>query len=71
MYNPDQITRIAWNDAEKMAHIYTTSPPTIRKLDRMCMEHPDVYQYHGYVAEHGRHYTVYKGFVRFGRPHYE
>lgn len=36
-------TTIVWDDEGKIAEIYTASPITMRKLDKLCVECPDTY----------------------------
>ena len=40
----EQETIITWNDEEKKACIYASSPITMRKLDKLCSRHPDAYK---------------------------
>ena len=40
----EQETSIVWDEDDKIARIYTASPVSIRKLDKLCTEHPDAYQ---------------------------
>lgn len=40
----EQETSIVWDEEEKVARIYTASPVSMRKLDRLCEEHPAEYQ---------------------------
>lgn len=37
-------TSILWDEEDRTAHIYTASPSTMRKLDKMCAAHPDLYK---------------------------
>ena len=37
-------TIIRWDDEEKIAHIYTASPITQRKLDALCITRPDLWK---------------------------
>ena len=39
----EQETSIVWDDEEKVARIYTASPVSMRKLDRLCEEYPGEY----------------------------
>lgn len=39
----EQETSIVWDEEEKVARIYTASPVSMRKLDRLCEEHPAEY----------------------------
>ena len=40
----EQETTIVWNDEEKVAHIYTASPVSMRKLNRLCADYPEEYR---------------------------
>lgn len=40
----EQETSIVWDEEEKVAHIYTASPVSMRRLDRLCEEYPDEYK---------------------------
>lgn len=40
----EQETSIIWDEEEKVAHIYTASPVSMRKLDRLCEGYPGEYQ---------------------------
>jgi len=40
----EQETSIVWDEEEKVARIYTASPVSMRKLDRLCEEYPAEYQ---------------------------
>jgi len=37
-------TIIRWDDEEKIAHVYTASPVTRRKLDALCARRPDIWK---------------------------
>lgn len=39
----EQETSIVWDEEEKVARIYTASPVSIRKLDRLCEAFPGEY----------------------------
>lgn len=39
----EQETSIVWDDDEKVARIYTASPVSMRKLDRLCADYPGEY----------------------------
>lgn len=39
----EQETSIVWDEEEKVAHIYTASPVSMRRLDRLCEEFPGEY----------------------------
>lgn len=40
----EQETSIVWDEEEKVAHIYTASPVSMRRLDRLCEEFPGEYK---------------------------
>lgn len=40
----EQETTILWNEEDKTANVYTASPVTMRKLDKMCERFPDDYK---------------------------
>ena len=40
----EQETHINWNEETDSAHIYTTSPRMIKKLDALAKAYPDVYE---------------------------
>ena len=40
----EQETSIVWDEEEQIAHIYAASPVTMRKLDKLVAEFPDVYK---------------------------
>lgn len=40
----EQETSIVWDEEEKMARIYTASPVSMRKLDKLCAAYPREYQ---------------------------
>ena len=44
MLRAEMETTIVWDDEEKVAHIYTAIPTTIRKLDKLCAAHADQYK---------------------------
>ena len=37
-------TTIRWDDAEKVAHIWTCSPTSIRRFDKLVAEAPEIYK---------------------------
>lgn len=39
----EQETSIVWDEEEKVARIYTASPVSMRKLDKLCEEFPNEY----------------------------
>lgn len=40
----EQETSIVWDEGEKVARIYTASPVSMRKLDRLCEQYPAEYR---------------------------
>lgn len=40
----EQETSIVWDEEEKVARIYTASPVSMRKLDKLCEDYPAEYQ---------------------------
>lgn len=40
----EQETSIVWDEEEKVARIYTCSPVSMRKLDKLCEDYPAEYQ---------------------------
>lgn len=68
----EQETSIVWDEEEKVAHIYTASPVTMRKLDKLCAAYPDEYKCL-LVEKAGERitaakYTVPSKRIRFGKP---
>lgn len=65
----EQETTVVWNEAEKMAMIYSASPSVMRKLDALVAQYPGVYQ-RIWVENGGTaaKYTVDSKFVRFCKP---
>lgn len=39
----EQETTVVWDEEEKVARIWTASPVSMRKLDRLCEEYPGEY----------------------------
>lgn len=65
-------TTIVWDDAEKLARVYTSSPSSIRKLDKMCAAHPEEYRRVWTETNGGRvtaaRYEMPSKRVRYGHP---
>lgn len=40
----EQETHINWNEENDLAHIYTTSPRVMKKLDALVEKYPDIYR---------------------------
>lgn len=65
-------TSIVWDEEEKVAHIYTASPVTMRKPDKMCEAYPDEYK-RVWTEQSGARitaakYTVPSKRIRYGKP---
>ena len=68
----EQETSIVWDEEEKVAHIYTASPVTMRKLNKLCASYPDEYKCL-WLEKAGERitaakYTVPSKRIRFGKP---
>jgi hypothetical protein len=68
----EQETSIVWDEEEKVAHIYTASPVTMRKLDKLCSAHPEEYK-RVWVEKAGERvtaakYTAPSKRIRYGKP---
>ena len=64
-------TNIIWDDDEKVANIYTASPVTMRKLDKLCEQYPDEYKRvwtEGDAKVTAAKYTVPCRYIRFAKP---
>ena len=69
----EQETSIVWDEELKVARIYTASPITLRKLNKLCESCPDEYrQTWTETDENGRvsaaKYEVAAKFIRFAKP---
>lgn len=60
-------TTIRWDAEEKVAHIWTCDPVQVRKLDRLCEEHPEEYKVIR-RDDNGVRYTAPAKLIRFGKP---
>lgn len=62
-------THITWNAEEKIATVYTCDLTTIRKLDKLVEQCPEVYRciWEGENPT-AKKYTVPARYVRFGKP---
>ena len=59
-------THITWNAEEKLASVWTCDPVSIRKLDKLVSEYPEMYG----CLERGNDFAKYQmaaKFVRFGK----
>lgn len=62
-------TTIVWDDKDKLARIWTCSPITIRKLDKLCKELPDLYQCVLVdPSAEAKRYTVPVKYISFRKP---
>lgn len=69
----EQETSIVWDEEQKVARIYTASPATMRKLDKLCETCPDEYiRTWTETDKNGRvtaaKYEVAAKFIRFAKP---
>ena len=65
-------TTIVWDDEERVAKVYTASPISMRKLDKLCAECPDTYK-RTWVEQDGdkvtaARYEVASCYIRFAKP---
>ena len=69
MTKSEQETSIVWDAEEKIAHIFSANPVTIRKLDKPAAEYPGVYECRRIdPANECKQYTVPARCIRFGKP---
>lgn len=69
----EQETSIVWDEEEKVARIYTCSPVSMRKLDKLCQDYPAEYQRVWEEKDEGGRVTAARyqtgcKMVRFKRP---
>ena len=69
----EQETSIVWDEEQKVARIYTASPISMRKLDKLCAICPNEYkQTWTETDKHGRvtaaKYEVTAKLIRFAKP---
>ena len=69
----EQETSIIWDEEEKVARVYTASPVSMRKLDRLCERYPAEYKRVWVEGTEGQVVTAAKYEVpckriMFGRP---
>ena len=69
----EQETTIVWDEEQRVARIYTASPATMRKLDKLCEVCPDEYTCTWTETDKkGRvtaaKYEVAAKLVKFGKP---
>lgn len=73
MYSRQEMeTSIVWDDAQKTARVYTASSVTMRKLEKLAAQFPDVYRRTWTEETSGKvtaaKYEVDARYVRFGKP---
>lgn len=61
-------THIRWDAAEKVAHIFTADPVSVRKLDKLVSEFPETYKLVRADNYGGKFYEVSNKYIRFGKP---
>lgn len=65
----EQETTIRFDPEDKIAHIYTTNPTVIRKMDKLCAEFPDAYRCVRTDPDNlAKWYTCPASYIRFGKP---
>ena len=69
----EQETSIVWDEEQKVARIYTASPATMRKLDKLCEVCPDEYTRTWTETDKkdrvtAAKYEVAAKLVKFGKP---
>ena len=65
----EQETSIVFDEQDKTARIYTASPITIRKLDKLCKECPGAYTLvWEEVDGSAKRYSVPSKYIRYGKP---
>ena len=65
----EQETSIVWDEEQKVARIYSASPVTMRKLDKLVATCPETYKC-VWEQDDGlaKKYEVNKRYIRFGKP---
>ena len=71
--NSERETIVIFNESEKTAEIYSSSPRTINQLLTLCEKFPDVYKVIRTVRDKdrkitGSYFSCPKGFIKFKRP---
>lgn len=66
-------TSIVYDEEERIARIYTASQISIRRLDKLCAEHPKVYRRTWTETEEDQkvtaaRYEVPSKYIRFAKP---
>lgn len=65
----EQETTITWDEQERIANIYSSSPITIRKLDKLVAQFPDTYScVWSEPDDTAKKYKVQPKYIRFGKP---
>ncbi len=69
----EQETSIVWDEEQKVARIYTASPATMRKLDKLCEACPDEYTRTWTETDKkdrvtAAKYEVAAKFIKFAKP---
>lgn len=65
----EQETTITWDEEEKVAHIFTASPVTMRRLDKLVEQYPEAYRHTwSEDGETAKKYEVDAKYIRFGKP---
>ena len=69
----EQETSIVWDEDGKVARIYTASPVSIRKLEKLCANYPQEYcrlfaETDGNDRITAAKYEVGCKYIRFGKP---
>ena len=58
--NSERETHISWDDATRVANIFTIDPKSIRKLDKLVAQYPDTYKLEREEDWHGNRACFYK-----------
>lgn len=65
-------TTIVYDEEERIAHIYTASQISIRRLEKLCTENPEVYRRTWTETEDQKitaaRYECPSKYIRFGKP---
>lgn len=65
----EQETVIVWDAESRTATIDTADPVTLRKLDKLSEQHPEIYRLVSVDSLYNsRRYEVPAKYVRFGKP---
>lgn len=65
----EQETTINWNAEEPTASVYSATPTTIRKLDKLCTQFPELYRCTWTDSEVlAKRYTMPVKLIRFAKP---